>query len=87
MIFPNIESWDEGAQKQKFIGIIDSHNLKYTTNDQYLPKAQINMTYQPPSIKAINGLQKELNLPLVPEQEIVPEFSKFCSWVGFTNAK
>ena len=45
-------------------------------------KAQINMTYQLPFIKAINGLQKELNLPLVSEQEIIPEFDNFAVGLG-----
>ena len=40
------------------------------------------MTYQLPFIKAINGLQKELNLPLVSEQEIIPEFDNFAVGLG-----
>ena len=38
VMFPNIESWDEHAQKQKLTGIINSHDLKNTTTEEDYPK-------------------------------------------------
>ena len=78
IMFPNTALLDEHAQKQKLTGIIDSHDLTNNTKDQDLLKAQINMTYQLPFIKAINGLRKELKLPLVSEREVIPEFANFA---------
>lgn len=87
IMFPNTALWDEYAQKQKLTGIIDSHDLKNITNDQDSLKAQINMTYQLSFIKAINGLQKELKLPLVSEREIIPEFANFAVGLGLRTQK